>query len=128
MNADAGVYNVTITANDGHADTANGVITFNVTINANPPPAVNETLVDLTFVEDRANSGFITIYPFLEPNSEVITVADSFSPTAPFLTYNNVTGEISGSPVYANIGTYTLSLVATDSWPDTGSTTQTVSV
>lgn len=57
----------------------------------------------------------------------MISITGSFNPAAPFLSYDNTTRTISGSPTIADIGTYTLTLTAVDPWPDTGSTSQNVS-
>ncbi|CAI2376367.1 unnamed protein product [Moneuplotes crassus] len=128
INADAGTYVVTVTASDGKADTANGTSSFNVIINANAKPVVNQTLTDIVFVEGRTNTHTHVDNTFSEPNSEAISITGSFTPAAPFLSYDNVTRVISGSPVYANIGTYTFTLTAVDPWPDTGSTAQSMTV
>ncbi|CAI2381883.1 unnamed protein product [Moneuplotes crassus] len=128
INSDAGTYVVTVTASDGKVDTANGTSNFNVVFNANTKPIVNQTLTNIVFVEGRANTHTHVVNTFSEPNSEAMSITGSFTPVAPFLSYNNLTRVISGSPAYADIGTYTFTLTAVDPWPDTGSTTQSMTI
>ena len=127
-NADARVYNVTLTASDENPGNSNATASFNVTISANSPPNVNETLSDELFVAERPLTFTHTEYAFKEPDGEAIFLNGSFSPPAPFLTYDNVTRTISGTPSSTDVGIFEFTLTGYDGHSDTGNNTQTVSI
>ncbi|CAI2385481.1 unnamed protein product [Moneuplotes crassus] len=128
-NADAGVYDYTIAASDGHPDTTPATSTFQITVSINPGPAVNETIPAFNFVEGRSNAFVHTADAFSEPDSESITLSGAFTPSGSFLSYDSSTRTISGTPSPSDIGnSHSLTITAKDPWTDTSTATQTVSI
>ena len=125
-NADIGTYTVTISATDGHSDTATATSTFNVIIVANQAPAVNETLPDLAFTETRSSTSTLSQYAFSDADLDPLTYTYSVTPAAAFLSYDLSTRVISLTPATTDKGNYTFTLTASDGHADTSDISQSV--
>ena len=132
MNSQNGTYAIAIIGTDADSTTTQrGEINFNLNILPNEGPVKNVTIPDLT---RSANQGLNYTFPtpiFTEPEGETMTLSYTVSPsyslikiTPDFLHLN-----VSSSTRNADIGTYTVTISATDPHsPITGTVTSTFDV
>jgi hypothetical protein len=126
-NSDVGAHNVCLIAADPYPDTSDNTYCFIVTITKNDGPIVNETVPDFSFSCERTNSFTHTAYAFDDPENDNIHYDGSFLPLAPFLTYDNTTRIISGTPADADNDTYVFTLIGYDILGGNTNASQTVS-
>ena len=121
VNSDAGIYNVTISGNDGSLPLY-GQFSFTLTINQNQGPHNTTSIATQTIKSNTSKVYNITVPTgiFTEPEGEAYNYTMSVSPTASFLTWaTNCTNITLTYPSNSNVGTYTVTLSATDGHADT---------
>ena len=64
---------------------------------------------------------------FNDPEGRTVTISGSFSPTATFITYNNMTRTFTSTPAESDVGNYTFTLAGDDGHSDSANATLTVS-
>jgi hypothetical protein len=127
-NDDVDTYIVTLTAKDPYyPDTDERTYSFNVDITYNFGPIVNVTVDDFSFSCERMNLFTHTAYAFKDLDNDNVYFDGSFSPLAPFLTYDNTTRTISGNPADGDNNTYVFTLKAYNIHAFTTNVNQTVS-
>ena len=133
-NTDVDSYQIIITASDGHENstspssgTTAAIEDVTVTILLNSPPTVNQTFDStVTINAERPFTYTHTEYGFEEPDGETLILDGTFSPLAPFITYDSVSRTFTSSPVNSNAGTNVFTLTASDGISHTANATQTV--
>ena len=127
-NSDANDYEITVTGTDGHSDTTTDTNVFNITIVANQPPSVNETIPPLTFIAGRTSDYTISANAFSDPESDTLTYSVS-APGVTFFSFNPSTRMIFiNNPSNAQANTYSFTVSASDGIAGNAAATQTVSV
>ena len=110
-NGDVGSYTLTLVADDGEATAQES---FSITVvNVNDAPTVQNEIGNFVIDEDSAFSMTIPAGVFADVDADdVLDVSLNGVPA--WLTYDPATGVLSGTPGNAEVGSYTLTLVAND--------------
>lgn len=118
LQADVAVHSVEVTATDPSSETVTD--SFELTIsNVNDAPVLATAQADQTADEDAAFDYEIPAGTFTDEDGDALTFVVSGLPST--LTFDAGTGRITGTPLAADIGSYTLEVSATD--PDNASAT-----
>ncbi|MBW4497535.1 MAG: putative Ig domain-containing protein, partial [Oscillatoria princeps RMCB-10] len=124
-NADVGTLDVTVTATDSAGLSASDTFTLTVA-NVNDAPVVQTPIADLSATEDTAFTFTLTEGTFSDLDADdtlsyTATLATD-SDTVPgndslpaWLSFDATTGNLSGTPANADVGTLEIALTATDS-------------
>ena len=128
-NSDVGDYEITVTGTDGHSDTTTDTNVFNITIVANQPPSVNETIPHLTFTIGKTNTYAVSADAFTDPEGAALTYSGSASSPAAYLSIDPSTGAItSNNPTSGDVTPFTYTISASDGIAGNAAATQTVSI
>ena len=127
--SDIGDYEITVTGTDGHSDTTTDTNVFNITIVANQPPSVNETIPQLTFTIGRTSTYTVSADAFTDPEGVALTYSGAASSSAPYLSIDPSTGVItSNNPTSGNVPSFTYYISASDGIAGNAAATQSVSI
>jgi hypothetical protein len=110
LNADVGTHTITVTCTDGSSATATDSYDLTVT-NTNDAPTVASAIADASTDEDAAHSHDIS------SNFADVDASDSLSFSAtgmPTTLTMSTAGTMSGTPLNADVGVYTIVVTATD--------------
>ncbi|KPA14205.1 hypothetical protein MHK_005588, partial [Candidatus Magnetomorum sp. HK-1] len=118
-NSDVGLITITITATDSSAQSVTDTFELNVT-NTNSAPVLDNPVTDQTISEDVAYSFTFLSNTFSDDDiafgdtlSYSATLADG-SPLPSWLTFDGILKNFSGTPLNADVGMITITLIATD--------------
>jgi large repetitive protein len=122
-NSFAANYTVTLHAYD-YASTAteHGTQVFTLDVYTNVGPSANETIPNLSATVHIEKIYTFTAFIFSEPEGETYSLSSyAITPSSAFITVDLGTGVITvdSATTPSNIGTYTVTLSATDGHPDT---------
>ena len=118
---DEGQYNIEVIAIDPDGAQVSDIFQLTVTVPVNNPPTVANPIPDQTFEAGEPINYTIPENIFSDPDGDQLNISINTLPG--FLSYDQNTRSISGTPGDQDVGNYTIEIIATD--PD-GATISTV--
>ena len=116
-NTDAGVYTITITANDDDPETSSATSLFNLTVVANQPPTTTQTISNISQLAWYPISIAWNSSLFSDINRDTIAFLITTNITGGWFTINNSYPNFTGNPSSNScVGNYTVTLDAYDSY------------
>jgi hypothetical protein len=118
-NSDVGTITITITATDGAGESVTDTFELNVTI-TNSAPVLDNPIADQTIDEDTFYTFTFAVDTFRDDDiasGDILSytaMLDGGSALPSWLTFNRVNRNFSGTPTNADVGTFTITVIAED--------------